>query len=221
MSALTPNPYESPLTAPTLAPETPRPIWDEIEVEYDLTIEDYVAFNIHHMQRSPAHRRQQVIVILILLLVAEITNGLLLYSQALRGPLPSDAIFFHGAIAVTFLLVFGGLAFRGSRGVSNTWILKRMVRSMLTQGDPSLMLGRRRLRVTSESIDEFSDLRESKLKLQCVQRIDVAPSYAFIYIAPIMAYILPVRAFASPDHFATFVANLEGHTGKIAERLKA
>jgi hypothetical protein len=143
-----------------------------------------------------------------------------LLSEAFGGPLKPESLSLHLSFAVVIPVVLGIMAYRAWRGGSNSWLTKRMLRSMLTQGDPSLMLGKRRVRVTPQAIEEFSDLRESRLKLQCIQRIDVTPAYAFVYIAPVMAYILPVRAFVSPDHFATFVANLEGHTGKVAERFK-
>jgi hypothetical protein len=217
---MTPNPYESPLTVSTLTTPEPQKIWDEVEIEYDLTIEDYVAFNTHHIRRSPAQRMVRVWSLIIVLVGAELINALLMFAQAFGGPSKPQSISFHMLIAVMLPAVLGIAAIRAYRGSGIGWLTKRMLRSMLTQGDPSLMLGKRRVRVTPQCIEEISELRESKLKLQCIQRIDVTPHYAFVYIAPVMAYILPVRAFVSPDHFATFVANLEGHTGKVAERFK-
>lgn len=203
-----------------MGPQEPRRVWQEVEVEYELVIEDYVAFNMHHIRRTPAYRKQRVVVLLIALAIAEVANGLLLYNQAFRGPLAPDAIFFHGGIALVFLVVFGGMAFRAGQSGSNSWMMKRMLRNVLTQGDPAVMIGKRRVRVTPSWLEEISDLRETRLKLQCVQRIDVTPEYAFVYVAPVMAFIIPVRAFGLAEHFATFIANLEGHTGKVAERFK-
>lgn len=220
MSAVPPNPYESPLTVSTLDPEAPRPIWDEVEVEYELTIEDYVAFNVHHLVRSPAQRKARAWTFLVILVLFELINGLLLLLQAFRGPLRSETLFFHGALAVILLVMLGAAAWRAWRKGASVWGIKRLLRNMFTQGDPSLLVGKRRVRVTKDYLEEISDLRETRLKLQCVQRIDVTPQYAFVYVAPVIAYILPVPVFASRDHFARFVANLEGHTGKIAERFK-
>jgi hypothetical protein len=220
VSAIPPNPYESPQTVSTLSPEPPRPIWDEVEVEYDLTIEDYVAFNVHHLMRSPAQRKARARTFLVLLVISELINGLLLLLQTFRGPLKPEALFFHAVVGVVLLVVLGSSAFTAWRKGTSAWGLKRLLRNMFAQGDPALLIGKRRVRVTKNYLEEISDLRETRLKLQCVQRIDVTPVYAFVYVAPVIAYLLPVRAFATPDHFARFVANLEGHTGKIAERFK-
>ena len=98
---------------------------------------------------------------------------------------------------------------------------EQLVRSLLAEGDYSNILGRRRTRVTREFIENEGSRWQSRWQLECIQRIEVTPRYGFVYTAPSQAVILPVRAFTSPDHFATFIANLEGHTGKVAERMKS
>src|SRR5699024_4530112 len=95
---------------------------------------------------------------------------------------------------------------------------ERAVRNALRVGDFSSIVGVRRCRVTKGWLETTAALWESRWRLLSVQRIEVTPQYAFVYVTPNQAIIFPVRAFVSPDHFATFVANLEGHTGKVAER---
>ena len=74
------------------------------------------------------------------------------------------------------------------------------------------------LEITKEWLENYADRWESKWQLACIQRIELSPQYGYVYITPNQAIILPVRCFTSPDHFATFIANLEGQWGKRAEQ---
>jgi hypothetical protein len=215
---MSPNPYESPLVEATLAGPPTGPVWEEVEVEYELTIDDYVAFNLHHLRRSPAQRKLRVWVILMGMVLGQLLIALLMLQSAF-DPRSARSLSVAGPVMMGItLLVFGFWALRTWRAGSSPWLVKRMVRSMLTQGDSSAILGKRRLRVTSKVIEEIADLRETRWKLQCVQQINVTPHYAFVYLAPIIAIIVPARVFASREHFATFIANIEEHTGRSAER---
>jgi hypothetical protein len=219
---MTPNPYESPQTTSTLAPETPRPIWDEIEVEYDLTMEDYVAFNVHHLLHSPAQQQVQFRVRLWITVLLVLVNFVLLLYRASQGPLSGLDFFVHGVVGVATLIAFGvPLLFRKRQGQRYQRAYERAVRNAMKAGDYSAMVGMRRCRVTKEYLETIAPLWESKWRLSTVQRIEMTPQAAFVYVTPNQAIIFPARAFVSPDHFATFIANLEGHTGKVAERFKA
>jgi hypothetical protein len=46
------NPYESPLVPTGPGPVPAGPLWDQVAVEYQLTIGDYIAFNMQHTRRS-------------------------------------------------------------------------------------------------------------------------------------------------------------------------
>lgn len=221
MSAMTPNPYESPQATATLAPEPPSPIWDEVEVEYDLTMEDFIAFNVHHLLHSPAQQQLQFRVRLWITVLVVLANVALLLYRASQGPLTEFDFFLHGLIGVVTIVAFGHQLFRRRQGRQQYRAYEKVVRNALKVGDFSTIVGVRRCRVTKEYLETIAALWESKWRLPTVQRIEVTPQYAFVYVTPNQAIIFPVRAFVSPDHFATFVANLEGHTGKVAERIKA
>jgi hypothetical protein len=218
---MTTNPYESPQTTSTLSAVEPKPVWDEIEIEYELTIEDYIEFNVHHLQNAPAQRRAYLrasVILVTFILLADL--GMLLFRSQIR-PLREFDFLFHGAIGVALLIGVGIRLILDRKGRRRTWIHTRMVRNALKGGDYSNIIGRRRCRVTKDFLENFAAQWESKWRLQCIQRIEVTPNYGFVYVTPNQAIIWPVRAFLSPDHFATFVANLEGHTGKLAQRMKS
>lgn len=205
-----------------LGPESPRPIWDEIEIEYDLSMEDYVAFNVHHLLHSPAQQQLQFRIRLWVTVLLVLGNVILLLYRAARGPLSELDFFLHGLVGVATLIAFGiPLLFRKRQGQRYQRAYERAVRNALKVGDFSSIVGIRRCRVTKEDLETIAPLWESKWRLPTVQRIEVTPQYAFVYVTPNQAIIFPVRAFVSSDHFATFIANLEGHTGKIAERMTA
>jgi len=220
VSAAEPNPYESPQSIATLAPEMPRPIWNEIEIEYDLTMEDYIAFNVHHLLHSPVQQRVQFRVRLWMTVLIVLGNIAFLLYRALRGPLTGLDFFVHGGIGVVTLVAFGMPLLRKRQGRRYERAYERAVRNALRVGDFSSILGMRRCRVTKDWLETVASLWELRWRLASVQRIEVTPQFAFVYVTPNQAVILPSRAFVSAEHFATFVTNLEGHTGKVAERFK-
>jgi hypothetical protein len=217
------NPYEPPITATLAEPVEPKPIWDEIEVEYELTIEDLVAWNMHVLRHSPSQRRmrRRVSLVVFITLLLAIVSLLTVRVFTSPDPFTPGEVVVYGSAIFAVCIVFALRGLREGKKPAVAWNAERMVRSMLTEGDTSSTIGPRRLRVTKDHLYEADDLHETKWKLKAVQRIVMVPQYAFIYVAPVRAYILPVRAFASPDHWQTFVANLEGHTGKRAERFES
>jgi hypothetical protein len=221
VSAVPPNPYESPQSLSTLAPETPRPIWDEIEIEYDLTMEEYIAFNVHHLLHSPAQQQVQFRVRLWMTILLVLGNMAFLLYRASHGPLTGLDFLLHGIVGVATLLAFAIPLLRKRKDWRYRRAYERAVRNALKVGDFSSILGMRRCRVTKEWLETTAALWESRWRLLSVQRIEVTPKYAFVYVTPNQAIIFPARAFVSSDHFATFVTNLEGHTGKLAERFPA
>lgn len=210
------NPYEPPLTASLAEPVEPQRIWDEIEVEYELTLDDLVAFNVNHQQRSPFLRRISVGLMLFAGFGAPL--ALILVMAFDPQQFAPDDLPFLGAWAVTNIAVFGYMAYRASRrnkpGLVSSWY----IRLYLKHGDLSSMLGRQKLRVTKDYLEEVAPSRQARWNLPMIQQIVVVPAYAFIYVSSLQAAILPVRAFESRDHFETFITNLEGHCGKRAER---
>jgi hypothetical protein len=217
---MTPNPYESPQAITTLAAQTPRPIWDEIEIEYDLTMEDYIAFNVHHLLHSPAQQRVQFRARLWITILVVLGNAVFLLFRASQGPLAGRDFFMHGAIGLVTLIAFGIPLIRKQQGQRHRRAYERVVRNALKADDFSSIVGMRRCRVTKDWLETIATQWESRWRLSIVQRIEVTRQYAFVYVAPNQAIIFPVRAFVSHDHFATFVANLEGHTGKPAGRFQ-
>lgn len=214
------NPYEPPITASLAEAVEPRPIWDDIEMEYELTIDDLVAFNIVHSQASPAGRRLYVRLMLFLSALILSLPAIYLALTSLRRPetMTFETLLWIGGFIVIGLILVGIALLRGSRQSQKSWIAERLFRSQLSQGNTSAIVGSRRLRVTKEHLEEWSPLRESRWKMEAVQRILVTPQYIFIYMAPMIAFVLPARAFLSPDHRAAFITNLEAHSGKRAEQ---
>lgn len=217
------NPYESPRTDASLPPVPPQPIWDEIEIEYDLTLEDYVAFNVHHLLHSRAQRRTYLQVSVRALVLLELVNLVVLVIRAFGRPLTGFDFLLHGVIGLALLIGFGIRMFRDRHRLPRAFArnYERAVRNLLADGDYSNVLGPRRFRVTREFMENEGLRWQSRWQLEAIQRIEVTPQYGFVYTAPSQAIILPVRVFTSPDHFATFITNLEGHTGKVAERMKS
>jgi hypothetical protein len=209
---MTANPYEAsrvpePLVMPAHATSgTPS------EVEFDLTLEDYVVFNQEHTDRLFAMRLVRLALTLVVGLSVAIGVAIYLFTT----PAEPGVMAFLILWAVVNLLAFIGIAIwwnHRRRPWGSGWFL----RWYITRGDTSSIFGRHRIVLSPHEIYERSPKAESRLAMSIVTRIVVTTDYAFVYISPIQAFIIPRRAFFPPATFDAFVRTLEEYSGVRAE----
>lgn len=158
-----------------------------MHVEYVLTKEDYLEFNIFHMTYSKSLRKslfvQRYLVSFIFLIVpfvvARFTSIPLWYWLTVFG------------LVYVLWVVFYWKYFR--------WTLGRRISRMIDEGKNVDMLGKQSLRLDEDGIVNTSRLSESKTNYEAVEKVIETKEYVYIYISSIMAYIIPVKSFGSID----------------------
>ena len=165
-----------------------------MKLDYELTKQDYIAYNLFHMTYSKTARRllrmqRYLIPVIFLLLpffIARVSDIPLWYWM------------------ITFLIT------------SIVWIFlfpKRMQKNIAGRVSKGL-LGKRSLSLTEEGILEISESRESKSKWDAVENLVETQEYIFIYISSIMAYVIPSRAFTSEAERNEFIGIVKARQGK-------
>jgi hypothetical protein len=187
-----------------------------MEVEYDQTLEDHIAFNAYHQASQPWWRRNvRVLMLGILMLI--LTGFLLVEILSLadqqrpanrRGltDLPaSDQAFLLFVLACP--LTFWAVLAWGKRYLVR-WQITRLVRHPQNE---KLLLGWRSCSIGPEGVTFRQEGGSGNFSWATVPRICQTEEYAFIYTTTYQAIIVPRRAFASAEEFQEFVATARAY----------
>ncbi len=159
-------------------------------VEFDLSVDDFVAYNLRFMQTSDIGRRQlrtfRLLSSLLVLLISFVMVGFVF------GHLVGGAVY---ALVVAIALWFAAprLWFAHLK-----WTIRRMA-----AGDGIGTTGWHRLTVDDAGITEETAQGQSFIAWPGVKRIDQAEQAAYVFFAPVQAFIIPKRIGES--RFTEFV----------------
>jgi YcxB-like protein len=176
-----------------------------LTAEYELTKEDWSAFNFYHHFHSPTARRQyrrawffSVVLVLVLCLVISVL-------ASLNSPRP-------GSTFVALLPLYSGVLFCL---FWFPWVYRRKVRKivagMIGEGRNRTLLGRQRVTISPEGISRSSDFDQSTISWSGIEQVVKDKNYAFVYTSALSAIIVPRRAFADDIGFDAFVMKATGY----------
>jgi len=149
-------------------------------VEFDLTAEDFAAFNLRHASTSESYSRiarrsrmsSSVIVFTALVLFVGVTLG-----DLLAGIVTGTA----GAVLIWFAF---------------PWLWRRDIQRnlrRLSKGDGLGTPGRRILRVDDAGLHECGVGIELSTSWDGIERVDLAPDHVLVYYGPQAAIVVPRR----------------------------
>jgi hypothetical protein len=203
------NPYEPSRIAEPLGQIPVAHTGSPTEVEFDLTVEDFIAFNHDHVERMFAMRTTRVVLALFVGLTVPV--GVAFYWMS--NDVAADAAPFVILWAVVHFLGFVAVAIWWSRR-SSSWGSGWIYRWLATRGDTSAIFGRYRFVISPREILERSPKAEAHYDISVVQKIIATATHAFIYVSPLQAFIIPRRAFVPVETFDAFLDTL----GRLANR---
>ena len=156
-----------------------------MEIEYELTKEDLYAFQWRSAYTSPRARRMAwkpyfLLFILVLLV-------------SLMGSIGADGAFSFVHFSLLFV-VFPIVALA-------TWLttritMRRFINQMLKEEKPERgQLGKHKVVLQGSGLVESTSVNESSRTWAGIDRIEQDSNYIYIYTAPLMAIIIPKRAF--------------------------
>jgi hypothetical protein len=186
------NPYE-PSRVPS--PRIDRhPFEFPGELEFELTSDDFIAFNLDFARHSTANRLILGCAGASCVLLA---LALLLYYVVAFQPAPMEIVgsaFSTATFVLILSLLIGWLVWRGTP----TFVMGFVVRALLMAGDSSSLLGQYWLRLTPEEIFERAPKAEHRFPMSAVQKLVLCDQRLYIYVSPLSALIIPGRALDDP-----------------------
>jgi hypothetical protein len=182
------NPYEPSQTAAPMAAAVELPT----EIEYDITLDDLVAFFLDFGRRSTVQK--VAIGCTGLVMTLPVPGGISVYLLTAKNLNPEDVIALLSLAAVYFVLVAAisiWCVVRGPRG----FLMNSYVRYLLTRGDTRSLVGRHTLRISSSDITERGPQAEHRFAMSAVQKLVLSRDNLYIYVSPVQAIVVPARAF--------------------------
>lgn len=164
-----------------------------MKLEYELTRQDYVDFNIYHVMNSKSMKNR-------LLFVWFVSPVLfLIFPLLFRRVSPNG--FWVGLVVFAVTAALWIILFPRKYKKS----LAKSVNKMLDEGKNNGFLGMRSLTFSDEGITQVSEAGETKNNWNVVERLAITDNYIFIYIASVMAYVVPDRVFSDATEREAFI----------------
>ena len=153
-----------------------------MEIKYNLKEEDYINFNLHHIENSPSQRR----ISNILRFVVPPLGGVIIYYIGTRQ-FKQPGIYWV-VTAISFVVLW--IVFYPSRHEKS---IRKQVRKMLSEGDNSSFFGEKTLILNEDSIEVLDGSTSEKFLRNNVKDIKVYDDIIVIYLSSINAHIIPTR----------------------------
>lgn len=170
--------------------------------EYELTKQDYIDFNVHHIKNSNTLKKslfmQQYVLAVIYLILPFIL------SKVSDIPLLYWLVVF--VIVAVLWVIFYPKYFMAAT-------IKRILK-LVDEGKNKDMLGKHILTVNEEGIIEESENGESRINWSGVEKVVETEKHFFIYFSSIMAYIIPKSVFEKDNTKNEFLKLLDEKSGK-------
>lgn len=168
-----------------------------MKLEFNITEEDYINFNIHHMDISKTYRRtifkQRYIVPIIFLIVPFVLDKI------------SKIPFSY------WMAIYGGLYIIWACFYKKyiIWKVKKSIKKKLNEGNNNGVLGEKTFEICEDEIIETSEFSKSSTNIKSVEDIFINEEYIYIYINHMQAYIVPIRAFINEKGKKEFIENMK------------
>ncbi len=174
-----------------------------MKVEYSLTEQDYIKYNIDHMHNSEtgkkALRTSRFFQPMLFLLAPFLLNG-----------------FFHMKLSywmLSFVVIFIAWVIFYPKFLQRS--ITRKVEMKMRTGSGASLLGNRVLELQKNEIVEKSSSGEFRKGWDAVQKIIETDRHIYIYISASAAFIIPLSAFLdanAKDEFLSFINKRSGKT---------
>ena len=154
----------------------------DLEIKFEITEEDYINFNLHHVGDSPSQKKTYNILRYLLPIICTIpiySIGTVLFKQ----PKVYWAI-----IAILFLLIW-----IITYPKQHTKLITREAKKMLKEGDNSSIFGDKTMIIDKETMKVFNETSSETTSRSSIKDIKLYDDMILIYLNSITAEIVPTR----------------------------
>lgn len=170
-----------------------------MELEFELTEEDYINYNIDHSKKSPSIKKSimiqrvfgPIVFIIAPFLVVKFSDIPLWYW-----------ITIFGISSVVWLIFYPKYA---------NWEMKKRLKKMLEEGSNENLFNRRKIILTDQGLSQVSPTGETNVKWDSIVSIEETDEYIYIYISSVSAHIIPKRVFKDVNEQKLFIDEISKH----------
>lgn len=163
-----------------------------MEIEYELTLDDHIAFNLYHARHSPTMRRNYLINYLSPVIVFLILSLYMLFDIKMNS---------HAYSAIWIPMILMMLVLLWLYWVPRYYVkaLKTHVKKINSEGKnkDKTTFGKVKLTFEPTEIKIVGENSEAKANWKAIEKITPTEQHVFMFTAPNFALIIPKRAF--PD----------------------
>lgn len=170
----------------------------KISIEYNLQIDDVIAFYIFNQEQSLTLGSARKIMRYFLLIVFFLEVMVVITLLAVLGREQLQAALFIATLALLTLLYY--LFFNI---LSRKIIKGKMVKNHLQK--PNKLVGKHSLSISPEFISDATDVGESSISWRAVEYVASTKQYLFIVVIGSEPYIVPEKAFPDEAAFQQFI----------------
>ncbi|PID20476.1 hypothetical protein CSV61_14500 [Sporosarcina sp. P3] len=164
-----------------------------MEIHYDLTEQDVVAFNLYHVKNSKVGKNslqwQRYISPLIFLLFAYF---LTVFTDMAKGPLFAT----FGLTSILWVIFYPKYFY---------YHITRQVSKMLKGGKNEGLVGEHSMKMNKVGIVDQTSVGETKVQWSGVKQLIEDADYFYIYTSTVSAYIIPKRDIYSVDGLKSYI----------------
>ncbi len=169
-----------------------------MNIEYTNSPEDVLYLNLYHYQHSAAFRLRR--------LAAQYAFPFFLLAVALALLATNRASILTASPLLIVAVIW---VFFAPRLIQSN--IRRQVKKMYDKGDIEGTLCGHRLSLRPEGVVDRTQFGESKTPWRDVRGVITTGQHVFIYIGPLLAHIVPRRAFADDDQCQQFVDQVKSY----------
>ena len=175
-----------------------------MELQYELSLDDLVAFNKYHIWHSPTCRRAYRWNLALTLGIVVI--GLLIPTLSAK----TDDSRLH--LIIGLVIVLAPVALLVWLALHLHWRLSpaRRVRKLLREGANKGSLGMHTLTFGQRGVTEISTVSEATWTWESFERIAEDKKHVYVYLGAVSAHVIPKRAFRDEQHMRAFLDEVRG-----------
>lgn len=176
-----------------------------MEIEFELSMGDLVAFNRYHSEHSPTQRRARLawrLSVPAIIAFGVVWNLNDLVPFLLGG----------GAIAVLWFALYPRF---------QRWSLERCVRKLYGEGKNKGTICGHKLSIAPDAISERTDVGQATTSWRRVEKITDADQHLFLYTGAVQAFIVPRRAFSDESEFRAFIETARRYREEAVAQMSA
>ncbi len=170
-----------------------------MKIEYELSKQDYIDFNIYHANNSEVVKKS-------LLVQRYVTPVIFLILPFLLGRVTEIPLWYWFTVFLVTAVLWVAFYPRYFMAVT----MKRVSR-MVDEGKNKDLLGKQSIIVDEEGFIRKSQNGENRMNWSGVEKIVSAEKHFFIYVSSISAYVIPKSPFeneSDKDRFFEFVSRM-------------